>query len=220
MGVKAVIFDMDGLMFDTERVAGEGMSEALRRQGFEANEALLRDLLGINTEDTLRVLSAHTGGWLDAARALADTDAYIEAYIMTRGTPVKPGLAALLDALDAHRLPRAIASSSPMGRILRNVELAGFAGRFDVVISGDDVARGKPEPDIFLAAAKALGVAPEHCMTLEDSPNGIEAAKRAGMMAVMVPDLHAPDERDCAGLFALIPTLFEAISLLDGEGLT
>jgi HAD superfamily hydrolase (TIGR01509 family) len=218
MGIKAVVFDMDGLMFDTERVAAEGMLEALRAQGFEADERLLEKLLGVNTGDTLRILGAHYGGRLDPERALFDMDAYLETYTTARGTPVKPGLIALLDALDARRLPRAIASSSPMRRILRNIASADLAGRFDAVVSGDDVSRGKPEPDIFLAAARALGVAPEYCMALEDSPSGVEAAKRAGMKTVMVPDLRAPDARDRAGLFALVPSLFEAIPLLDGEG--
>lgn len=217
MDIKAVIFDMDGLMFDTERLAGTGMIEALAAQGLQAGEELLVKLIGRNTESTRRILLEAYGGRLDFAAAVAGMDAYIERYITGHGTPVKPGLYALLDKLDELRLPRAIASSSPMERILRNIEMAGLSGRFDAIVCGDEIARSKPAPDIFLAAAKALGAEPASCMVLEDSPSGVEAGKRAGMKTVMVPDLCAPGEAEKAGLYALAETLFDVLPLLQPD---
>lgn len=214
MDIKAVIFDMDGLMFDTERVAALGMMEALEKQGLAGDEALFFRLLGLNTESTRQALFGAFGDRLDFAAAMRGMDAYIEDYVTRRGTPVKPGLFELLDRLDELRLPRAVASSSPMKRILRNLEMAGLSARFDAVVCGDDVALGKPAPDIFLAAARALDIAPACCMALEDSPSGVAAAKAAGMKTVMVPDLRAPDETDLQGLFALVGSLHEAIPLL------
>jgi HAD superfamily hydrolase (TIGR01509 family) len=215
MEIKAVIFDMDGLMFDTERVAGIGMMEALAAQGLAADEAFFLKLLGLNTESTRVALDKAFGDRIDFPAAMAGMDGYLERYITEHGTPVKPGLFALLERLDERKLPRAIASGSPMPRILRNLEMAGLSGRFDAIVAADDVPRGKPAPDVFLAAAKALGIEPARCMVLEDSAAGVEAGKRAGMMTVMVPDLHAPDETDRNGLYALAQSLYDVIPLLD-----
>ncbi len=215
MEIKAVIFDMDGLMFDTERVAGIGMLEALALQGLAADEALFLKLLGLNTESTRVALNEMFGEKIDFPAAMGGMDGYVERYIVANGTPVKPGLTALLEHLDARKIPRAVASGSPMTRIMRNLELAGLSGRFDAIVTADDVPRGKPAPDVFLAAARALGAEPAACMVLEDSAAGVEAGKRAGMKTVMVPDLHAPDETDKNGLFALVPSLFEVIPLLE-----
>lgn len=215
MEIKAVIFDMDGLMFDTERVAGIGMIEALAAQGLAADEAFFMKLLGLNTESTRVALTQAFGDRVNFPAAMAGMDGYLERYVTEHGTPVKPGLFALFEHLDALGLPRAIASGSPMPRILRNLEMAGLTGRFDAIVAADDVPRGKPAPDVFLAAAKALGIEPARCMVLEDSAAGVEAGKRAGMITVMVPDLHAPDETDRNGLYALAQSFYDVIPLLD-----
>jgi HAD superfamily hydrolase (TIGR01509 family) len=215
MEIKAVIFDMDGLMFDTERVAGIGMIEALAAQGLAADESFFIKLLGLNTESTRAALTQAFGDRVNFPAAMAGMDGYLERYVTEHGTPVKPGLLALLERLGERKLPCAVASGSPMPRILRNLEMAGLTGRFDAIVAADDVPRGKPAPDVFLAAAKALGIEPARCMVLEDSAAGVEAGKRAGMKTVMVPDLHAPDETDRNGLYALAQSLYDVIPLLD-----
>lgn len=215
--MKAVVFDMDGLMFDTERLAARGMEAALAKQGFVCDEALFLKMLGLNTEGTHRELRRAFGERFDFSTAMRETDDYIERFITEYGAPVKPGLYELMDRLDAMNLPRAIASGSPEKRILRNIEAAGLSGRFSAVVSADDMPRGKPAPDVFLAAAKALGIDPADCLALEDAPAGVAAAKAAGMKTVMVPDLHAPDETDRAGLCACVGTLFDVIPLLERE---
>ncbi len=215
--MKAVVFDMDGLMFDTERLAAGGIRHALEKQGFAADEAEILKMAGTSIEGTRLALTAAYGETFDFTACHQDMDDYIERFVAQNGTPVKPGLYALLDTLDSLNIPRAVASGSPKERILRNIEAAKLAGRFNAVFSANEVARGKPAPDVFLAAAHAMGVAPEECLALEDSPSGLAAAKAAKMITVMVPDVHAPDEADLEGLYACVETLFDVIPIVERE---
>ena len=105
---------------------------------------------------------------------------------------LKPGAAALLKTLHAAGWKLAVASSSPRVMVIKNLEHAGIAAWFDQVICGGEVARGKPCPDIFLLASARLGLDPADCLVLEDSPNGLRAAKAAGCRPIMIPDLVRP----------------------------
>lgn len=215
MSIKAVLFDMDGLMFDTESLATKGIGKELVRQGFSDDEETLFGTLGIDFDTCRAFLVSRFGEGVDFPKIVRSMDEYIDFYIDAHGTPVKDGLIELLDALDARRVPYAIASSSPMSRIARNFQRSPVdISRFAAVASGDMVKRGKPEPDIFLLAANMLGVKAEECIVCEDSKNGVEAAKRAGAMAVMVPDLRPPDGHDKRGLYALVPSLRDVIALI------
>lgn len=197
--IQAVIFDMDGLMIDSERVwqaqwpdvlakfglvYKEGLKEACTASSGAVFEGIVRgfypdaDVAGIREEL-----------WESAGRALA------------RGVDAKPGLHELMDWLDENHVPRAIASASDVPLIRRNMHNIGLDGRFDAIVSGDMVSRGKPFPDIFLLAAERLGVDPARTLVLEDSNPGIRAASAGGFIPVMVPDLHQPEE-DVRGLYA------------------
>lgn len=217
--VEAVVFDMDGILFDTERVAADAWREACAKLGFSISAKTLTDILGIDERDARRILTEAFGGSIDYDEARRLNEEAFDGILEREGIPVKPGVRELLGYLGASGIPAAVASSSDRYRVEKNLGLAGITGSFKSIVSGNDgsVARGKPEPDIFLAAARALGIAPERCMAFEDSRSGVCAAKRAGMMTVMVPDLYTPMPEDREGLFALIPVISDAIELIKKE---
>jgi len=119
---------------------------------------------------------------------------YVDRIVARDGIAVRPGLIELLDWLDQTPLQRALASSTAKTLVHKKMAVAGIASRFEVLIGGDEVAHGKPAPDIFLLAAKRLEVDPANCIVLEDSDAGIQAAHAAGMLPLMVPDLKPPSD--------------------------
>jgi HAD superfamily hydrolase (TIGR01509 family) len=188
----AVIFDMDGLLFDTETMYRDAMFAATRALGIDMPMPLYLQLIGLHGP---------------AARALVrdalavDTDALWNAanenfaLALERELTLKEGVAELLDVLDALALPRAIATSSSRASAEHHLAALGIAARFDAVIAAGDYLHGKPAPDPYLLAAATLKVPPARCLALEDSYNGVRSAVAAGMATVMVPDLlEASDE--------------------------
>jgi len=214
MPPAAVLFDMDGLMFDTETLAFRAWSRALAEHGLEMREADYSRLIGRNMVDARIILLDAYGpdtpvDALDAARFR-----YSTAEVEERGVPLKPGLVALLDALDALGIPRAMATSTGRERATQLLERAGLSGRFHAIVCGDDITRGKPAPDIFLAAAMRLDAPPKSCLVLEDSEPGVRAAHAARMTAILIPDLApvAPDARELA--WRIVTDLGDVIPLL------
>ncbi len=185
MVLKAVLFDMDGLLTDSEVYGFRVMKAGGRLQGVELPDRLLDEMTGQNDVTCASVLGARYPG-LDGAEVMAYYRREMLAASLRGDIPLKPGVTELLDVLDAHRIPRAVVSSN--GRAVVEGNLRGILARFDRVISGECTRRSKPEPDIYLAAAEALGVAPDGCLVLEDSPNGLRAGRAAGMRTCMVPD--------------------------------
>lgn len=191
--VAAVVFDMDGLLIDTETLWRDGMIGEAEALGLDLPLEAFKRLIGSPAARTRQMLLEHFGadfdvdGYLDGARRRFDGALDFE-------TLLKAGVTELLDQLDALGLPRAIATSSGPEAVRRHLEPIGLLARFQAVISRDRYAEAKPAPDAFLTAAAALGVAPEACLALEDSHTGVRAAHAAGMMTVMVPDLLEPNE--------------------------
>ena len=186
--VQAVVFDMDGLLVDTEAVVRDAMTEAARAVELKLPAEVFHRMLGLNHAEGQRILVEHFGPDFAVDRFIGDVRQRMAATL-DAGVALKAGVVELLDHLDAAGLPRAIATSSPHHEVDRNLGRRGLTQRFHAVIARGDYARGKPHPDPFLTAAAALGVAPEACLALEDSHNGVRAAHAAGMMTVMVPDL-------------------------------
>ena len=135
-------------------------------------------------------------------------------FVAREGVTVKPGIQQLLDYLKKQGIKTAIATSSPMERTLLYLSSVGLQDSFDELVSGYMVEKGKPEPDIFLYAAKKLGVEPKRCIVLEDSPAGILAAHRAGCKPVMIPDQDEPDRETTSLLFAKVSRADEVMNLL------
>jgi len=188
---QAVIFDMDGLLFDTESLYREAMILAAQDRGHDMPLSLFLSLIGLPGEASRQLLVDHFGTDFSVEDLWDASAAHFHAMIETQAF-LKAGVVELLDLLDAAGLPRAIATSSPHASVTHHLAHHGLSDRFHTIVAQGDYPRGKPHPDPFLVAAKRLGVAPEACLALEDSHNGIRSAASAGMIAVMVPDLLEP----------------------------
>jgi HAD superfamily hydrolase (TIGR01509 family) len=187
---RAVVFDMDGLMLDTERLDRDLWRAVTQPLGIEFPDALHAALVGRPVRDSLRNLRAHFGADFPLDELRAQIEERWLRIAADPGLPRKPGLEELLTLLEEIGIPKAVATSTARGKALHS--LGVLASRFHAVICGDEVVHGKPAPDIYLLAAQRLGVAPAHCLALEDSPAGVAAARSAGMPVVMIPDTVTP----------------------------
>jgi HAD superfamily hydrolase (TIGR01509 family) len=188
----AVIFDMDGLMLDSERAILDCFREAAAEQGADIEPEWWLGMTG-RGDAVCRALLTDRVGTTATSELLGRGHARYVA-MAEAGLPHRPGVVALLDLLSLHAMPRAVATSTRAPLAQRKLEAAELLGYFDVVCTSSDVAHPKPAPDVYLLAAERLGVPPAQCLVLEDSPTGVRAALAAGMTVVQVPDLLAPDD--------------------------
>lgn len=191
---KAVIFDMDGVIFDSERAVLDGWLELGQRYGIAEIEKVFYKCIGVNATATKQIFLDYYGEDFpyDIYKQEASAD-YHAKYDGGR-LPMKPGIRELLQFLQNEGYHIGLASSTRYATVHQQLKDAGILSFFETLTCGDMVQKSKPEPDIFLKAAETLGVAPTDCMVIEDSYNGIRAAYRAGMFPIMVPDMIAPDE--------------------------
>jgi HAD superfamily hydrolase (TIGR01509 family) len=214
MRISAVIFDMDGLMLDTERVYLRAWQQAMADFGGEAPADLFQKTIGLTSSDTTTLYLDVLGKEFPVQAMRAREQDYFDEYIAHNGAPIKPGLLALLDLLDNQSLPKAVASSTALSGVQALLDSAGIGGRFPVLVGGDEVEQGKPAPDIFLLAAQRLGIPAQECLVLEDSEAGILAAHTAGMNSILVPDLKAPSPQTRELALHVMPGLEEVTALL------
>lgn len=216
----AIVFDMDGLLFDTETLYQEAIVLAAAEGGHEIAAEIFNRTVGLPWAQSRALLLAHFG---DGFPVDAFQEAWVRHFWVIAETrlEVKPGAVELLDTLDRLGLPRAIATSSSRRTVERHLAAHGLSGRFDQIVGHGDYDRGKPAPDPFLTAAARLGVDPRSCLALEDSHNGIRSAAAAGMTTVMVPDLIAPTD-EIRGLCLFVAADLHAVrrALLDACGAT
>ncbi len=182
---------MDGLMFDTERVYQRNWVALLRSMGYKPHPDFPIQVAGTSGEHMFQVIHAFYPD-VDAP-ALWDACKTAVAQQLSVSVPEKPGLRVILSGLREAGIKTAVASSSPVSTIEHNLALAGVRECFDAVVSSVTAKRGKPFPDVFLLAARELGLPPEACYVLEDSPNGIRSGHAAGCTTIMVPDTIQPD---------------------------
>lgn len=209
----AVIFDMDGLMLDSERAIVECLAQAAREAGHDLPQSLWLRMVG-NSEAVCRALLDECIGAEQRRTVLERSQALYDA-VVDAGMPHRPGITQLLEFLAEHGLPRAVATSTRRPLAMRKLQVAGLLPHFGAVCTSSDVARPKPAPDVYLLAATQLGVAPARCLVLEDSPTGVRAALAAGMHAVQVPDLVAPDEEVRALGHTIIASLHDVREMLE-----
>ncbi len=211
MPIEAVIFDLDGLLLDTERIAREAWARTAAEKGVEISEEAVRSLVGLRAPDIRARLAQHVGCEHRAEDLIEGARGHYRAILGARPADVKKGAHALLDTLDELALPRAIATSSLREYIAHKTRESGLPERMDAIVCGDEVEHGKPAPDIYLAAAEALGIAPHECMAFEDSGPGVASAARAGMHAVLIPDHGTPAPETLELASAVLPDLHAAI---------
>ena len=207
--LEAVIFDMDGLLIDTETLVRLTWQQAATDCGVDLDDALFLRLVGRTRRDTHAILVETFGEAFALDAFQTRCTARWEECIAETGIPLKRGVGELLDRLDEIAMPRAVATSTGREAAVRSLALAGVLDRFSHLVTGDQVERGKPAPDIFLRAASLLGVEPARCLVLEDSPYGVMAAHAAGMVPVMVPDLVAPTDEIARLAYAVLGSLDE-----------
>lgn len=189
-----VIFDMDGLMFDTEKVFIKAWDYAGEMIGIGKAGYMVHKTLGMSITASYDIWKNEFGDRYDQAELKKHSKAFLKRYYEENDVPVKQGLYILLDYLQGIECKMAVASSSNRWEVERHLKSAGVSGYFTGIVCGDMIQNSKPAPDIYIKACEILGAAPQECFALEDSKNGILSAYRAGCKPIMVPDLWQPDE--------------------------
>jgi HAD superfamily hydrolase (TIGR01509 family) len=209
----AVIFDMDGLMLDSERAIIGCLAEAARELGHDLPEVLWLSMVG-HSEAVCRHLLDEAVGEAQRERVLQRSHVLYDA-VVAAGVPHRPGILALLDFLQVRGIPRAVATSTRRPLALKKLEASGLLPRFDAVCTSSDVEHPKPAPDVYLLAARSLGVDPMQCLVLEDSPTSVRAALAAGMYPIQIPDLLEPVDSVRALGHVILRSLDEARAVLE-----
>ena len=212
---KAVIFDMDGLMIDSERVTYEGYVRECEKRGFEMTLPFFKTLLGYPMGPIRQKLIEHYGKDFPLEEIIKDVHRYMEELFAAQGVPKKPGLMEILRYTCDKGYKTMVATSSDRDRvewILRNAEIEEY---FDDIICGNEVKRGKPHPDIFEEACRKLGVKPEEAYVIEDSEMGVLAAFRAGIDVICVPDMKEPGEETRKNAMCVVESLTKAKEVID-----
>ncbi len=187
MMIQAVIFDMDGLLMDSENLGLIAIHDCALYQGVDVPVEISKQCIGITTAASSALLNRHFPA-LDTARLFEDFARYMHEKALNGQIPLKKGAVELLEYLQRKKIPAAVASSSGMQTIQLYLEKAGIVQYFRLLLSANGMA-SKPAPDVFLKAAELLGVQPENCLVLEDSYNGVKAGRAANMQVCMVPDV-------------------------------
>jgi HAD superfamily hydrolase (TIGR01509 family) len=210
MKLDAVIFDMDGLMLDSQRLGSEAWKETIASFGFLLTDENNRRLLGRDRNDSVEILHSIFGPQFPAREVWEKSYKNFFQKVESAGIPVKKGLWEILDFLEAENISKAVATMSTREVAVCHLEKIDLLRRFPVVVCGDEIEKGKPAPDIFLKDAELLHVSPGNCVVLEDSYSGVRAAARAGMVPVMEPDMIEADDEMKRLAHAVVKDLFEA----------
>lgn len=213
--VRGVLFDMDGVVIDSEKLYTRFWMEASGDLGFPMTREQALQMRSLGSIPSQQKLDEFFGtGALEYAALRARRIELMDAYIAEYGMEEKAGIRPLLALLKEKNIPCAITSSSSIPLIRHHLGNLGLLEGFTALCSGKDVPKGKPAPDIYLFGAQTLGLAPENCLAIEDSPAGIEAAWRAGCMAVIVPDQDQPSEEVLERSYARADSLFDVMELI------
>ena len=212
--IGGILFDMDGLVLDSEILFTRFWREAANALGYPMTVEQSYGMRSLGKKQGQPYLESLFGPGIDYTTVREKRIELMSAYVAEHGIAPKPGIYELLDYLEAKGIAAAIASSSPMDAIEKHLEAVNLKHRFQKLCSAHSIPNGKPAPDIYLLAASELGLNPEECLALEDSPTGILAAYRAGCLPVMIPDLDQPNEDTQKLLFAKADSLTDVIRLL------
>ncbi|MDR2598062.1 MAG: HAD family phosphatase [Treponema sp.] len=211
----AVIFDMDGLMLDTERLSIPLWSEAGIEFGYTITEEIVLRMVGISSKKTRELLFDEFGSDFPYDSICEEFRRLVKKKIEENGVPKKYGLDFLLDRLSSAKIPLAVATSTRRVTAVEMLRKADILDKFSAVVCGDDVANGKPAPDIFLLAAEKLGVLPSDCAGFEDSPAGLKGLHSAGIRSIFIKDIIEPPQDVLATVWCRCNNLEEAVKLFN-----
>jgi HAD superfamily hydrolase (TIGR01509 family) len=211
---QAVIIDMDGTLLDTEPLAARAWLEAAAARGVAFDASLPARMVGRTFADCRALVVEHHGDAYPTDRLMSGWHAAYDAIVEREGLVLKPGVDALFAWLDAEAIARAVATSTRRERALAKLDRAALTPRLHALVGGDEVARGKPAPDIFLAASERLAVPAAACIVLEDSDAGVLGALAAGMTPIMIPDLAPPSSAVVRTGALVVDSLHDAIDVL------
>lgn len=211
--VRAVIFDMDGTLLDTEAEHRRTMAQAAQALGWPFSDELQLAMVGIHRDANRIMLMDHFGGNFPLEQFYADADRLFEAALET-AIPMRPGVEPVLRHLAAAGIPMAIATSTEAPHAQRRLEKAGLIDYFDAIVTRNDVERPKPHPEPYLLAARRLGVSVQDAVAVEDSYAGVRSAAASGMATVMVPDLLPPTQAELDLVAMVLPSLHELAALV------
>ena len=218
MEIKAGLFDMDGLMVDTESLSTEAFINSAKAQGYNMTKEETLKVLGFTKANIYQFwIDYFQGTNVDGKKLVDDHYEYIENVLYTVGPEKMPYVEELLKYLKENNYKIAVASSSDAADIKNNLEKTKLEKYIDEIASGAEVENGKPAPDVFLLAAKRLGVDAKDCLILEDSKAGIKAGKASGAMVFMVPDMYTVDKECEDTADRILTNLGEVIEILEGK---
>ncbi|MBI3914755.1 MAG: HAD family phosphatase [Chloroflexi bacterium] len=216
-GAQAVIFDLDGLIVDSEPLHQESFNILLARHGIAyriAEEEYGRVFVGVPVRENCEWLIANLGLKISAEQAIVEREAaFLELISNPRNLVVMPGAREIIERLREKDIPLALATGASRAEAETMLRGIGMTGHFRAVVTGSDVARGKPAPDIYLRALERMGFAGENCLALEDSASGIAAAKSAGLRVIAVPNRYTRHQ-DLSGADEKVESLEEMINLM------
>lgn len=213
-GIKAVLFDMDGLITDTEKLLSRFWCEAANEMGFPMTPQHVLGIRSLSARFAEPHLKKIFGEDFDYRKVRARRLELMNAYIAENGIEAKAGLFELLEFIKSHSLKCAVCTATDRERTARYLKSLGAHDYFDAFVCGDMIANGKPKPDTYIAGAAAVGLDPSECLALEDSPNGVTSAFAAGCKVVMVPDLSQPTDEDKSKVIAVCKTLADVRGVL------
>lgn len=205
--IRGVLFDMDGVILDTEKLYVRFWVEAAQALGYPMTREMGLGMRSLSKEEGERQLKAYLGEKVDYYMVRSKRIEIMNAFIEANGVEIKSGIHEVMDFLKEKGIKTAIATSSPLDRAEKYLSQVGLVDKFDEIVSGHMVEHGKPAPDVYIYAAEKLGFNPEECLVLEDSPTGLLAAKRAGCIPVMVPDQDMPDVEVKKRIYAVAENL-------------
>ena len=215
--IKGAIFDMDGLMVDTEKLYLRYWKEAASDFGYEMKNEHVYAIRSLARKYSIQKLKSFFGEDFPTEEVRKRRTELINKHIDKYGIEVKKGLFEILNFLKVNNIKLAVATATPRERANNCLIRIGAKDFFDAIICGDMIENGKPEPDIYLTAANRLGLDPKKCVAFEDSPNGVKAAYLAGCQAIMIPDMTQPDEETTPLLSAVYDDLEQAICYFEGR---
>ncbi len=213
--IKGVIFDMDGVMIDTERQSTEGWIYAAKVLGVEMPMELINSFKGLPPKSSKIIFDEYYKGTIDYDEARNIRTEYIHAIRKNEGVKMKKGLTELLDYIVSNNIACAVATSTQKSSAEKSLKSIGAYDKLNAVVYGDEVEQGKPAPDIFLRAAESIGVAPSNCIVIEDSPHGIKAGFAAGMRVVHIPDTVIITDEVRAMTYKICEDLSQVIEIID-----